>query len=113
MLLGYAGGEKLNCASLTLTYTGAVQITEDSSMSLTGTSSVNSLTLVAATGGLSIDGTVTVGTLADLSAIGSNPDVTLNNRLATTSGTILLKANRNVRFAPSQVMHHTTGPAAS
>ncbi|MGV2336674.1 MAG UNVERIFIED_CONTAM: hypothetical protein LVR18_22080 [Planctomycetaceae bacterium] len=109
MNLGTAAGDALNFASLTLSSTGSVTLIEDSSTSLTNTSTVDTLTLTSATGGISIDGTLNVGTDGTLRALGATPDIQVNGNASTTSGVLRLRANRDVLFAAASQMLSTNG----
>ncbi|MGV2335245.1 MAG UNVERIFIED_CONTAM: hypothetical protein LVR18_14405 [Planctomycetaceae bacterium] len=88
--LGYSLGDSIHFGSLTLDSTGTVRIIEDSGLNLTGTS--------------------TVAVLAELTATGTNPDLTITDTLQTTSGTLLLKANRDILFAASAQVLSNSGP---
>ncbi|MFN5199559.1 MAG: beta strand repeat-containing protein, partial [Planctomyces sp.] len=109
MLLGYAAGDALNFASLTLSSTGSVTLIEDSSTSLTNTSTVDTLMLTSATGGVSIDGTLNVITDGTILATGTNPDIQINGTAQTTSGILRLRAYRNVLFSASAQLLSSSG----
>jgi hypothetical protein len=88
--LGTATADTVNFSSLQLQSSGSVTIVEDSGMNLVNTS--------------------TIATRADLTASGTDPDLTVTGTLQTTSGTLLLKAVRDVIFAATGRLNSGTGP---
>ena len=107
--LGAQSGDTINFGSLTVTSTGAVSVTEDSSLVLVGTNAAGSATLAASPGSVTIDGTLTASASVALTAGGSANDVTINAYVTGANGPVTVTAADNVVMAATGRLLSTGG----
>ncbi|MGV2341263.1 MAG UNVERIFIED_CONTAM: hypothetical protein LVR18_47185 [Planctomycetaceae bacterium] len=98
--VGGSGGGTFNSGDVSFRSTGTVNVTESSATRIVGRNSGLSVALRSETGGITIDGTLTVDDEVTLESRGSAADIVIANNLTTANGAVTVAAWGNVLVTP-------------